>query len=76
MGVCVRCRTSICSECVTKVDGINYCVACLSHLADEDHRPSRPAVSRSSGLPSAVLLFVVLVLLTWVMVEVAMPGAA
>jgi hypothetical protein len=33
IGVCVKCRTRVCSECSTKVDGINYCVRCLSGLA-------------------------------------------
>jgi len=33
IGVCVKCRTRVCSECSTKVDGINYCVRCLAGLA-------------------------------------------
>ena len=32
IGLCVLCRTPICSECSTRVDGINYCQSCLSTL--------------------------------------------
>jgi hypothetical protein len=42
IGICVRCRGRLCSECATKVDGINYCAACLGALA------SRPAPARQA----------------------------
>ena len=29
VGVCVRCRQTICVECGTRIDGINYCHPCL-----------------------------------------------
>ncbi|MEW6378440.1 MAG: hypothetical protein AB1611_02400 [bacterium] len=32
-GLCVQCRTPICSECSTRVDGINYCQSCLCGLS-------------------------------------------
>ena len=28
--LCVNCRKSICQECATQWDGINFCVACLA----------------------------------------------
>ena len=38
IGVCVQCRRRVCSECSTKVEGINYCVTCLAGLAREGGR--------------------------------------
>jgi hypothetical protein len=48
IGVCVQCRTRVCSECSTKVEGINYCVRCLSGLARAGAR-SEPRGAPSSG---------------------------
>ena len=36
IGICVRCRTVICSECSTKIDGINNCHYCLEQLKKEN----------------------------------------
>ena len=78
IGICVKCRTRVCSECVTKVDGINYCVGCLSQLAEagterqrREARPTSPALAAFSAFG----LFVVLLLMTWALVEAAMPGS-
>ena len=38
IGVCVACRRRVCGECATKIEGINYCVSCLSGLAAEGGR--------------------------------------
>jgi len=77
IGICVRCRTRVCSECVTKVDGINYCVTCLAALATEggEHvtQEAKPA-SRTLSFVAAGLMLVVLTLLTWGLVEAALPG--
>ena len=27
--VCMTCRKTVCQECATEFDGVNYCVACL-----------------------------------------------
>jgi hypothetical protein len=32
-GLCTRCRSAICQECCTKVEGINYCKRCLEREA-------------------------------------------
>ena len=34
IGVCVRCRRVICTECSTRMDGINHCHACLAGLGN------------------------------------------
>lgn len=78
IGICVECRTRICSECVTKVDGINYCVGCLSTLAaadDAHERAQETATSPVLAAFSAFGYFLVLTLMAWVLVEVAMPGS-
>ena len=34
-GICVRCRRTYCSECVTKIGGVNLCPGCLETERDE-----------------------------------------
>jgi len=76
MGVCVRCRTLVCAECVTQVDGINHCVACLAAAAAG--RASAPPPARQTGggqgLGSLVLLTVLLALALWGVLEATLPG--
>lgn len=45
VGVCVQCRAPVCAECVTRLDGINHCVRCLTRLREEPvrHAPSTVA---------------------------------
>jgi hypothetical protein len=78
IGVCVRCRTRVCSECATKVDGINYCVACLAGLA-VDHSPPAPAalgsrVAAHTGFAAGYLLLVTM--LIWSFLELMLPGGS
>ncbi|MCA9609581.1 MAG: hypothetical protein KC619_28480 [Myxococcales bacterium] len=78
IGVCVECRARICSECVTKVDGINYCVTCYAKLADRgarrrsaDDTATSPAVAWLAGAGLVLLA----TLMTWGLLEVAFPGS-
>lgn len=79
IGICVECRSRVCSECVTKVDGINYCVACLATLADRgsprSRSDSRPT-SRGWAALSAFALLTIATLMTWGLLEVALPGGS
>jgi hypothetical protein len=71
IGICVRCRTQVCGECTTKVDGINYCVSCLAALAGPK-REKREVAKTSSPLVAAFWLVVgtsALTLATWAMLE-------
>ena len=77
IGICIECRARICSECVTKVDGINYCVACYARLADrgaserrKDATASHPAVAYLA----AAALLIAATLMTWGLFEAALPG--
>ena len=49
IGVCVKCRTRVCSECSTKVDGINYCVRCLAGLAGANAQTKGAAKERGAS---------------------------
>ena len=76
IGICVRCRRRVCSECATKVEGINYCVTCLAELAQ---RPSGRRAVRVPALTvylSAGTYFVGLTGLVWVLLELLLPGAS
>jgi hypothetical protein len=80
LGVCVACRARVCAECVTKVDGVNHCAACLAARAAADTpvraRAGGPARGGSRGAwVSALLLLGFATLLVWGLVEVALPGA-
>jgi hypothetical protein len=78
IGICVKCRTRICSECVTKVDGINYCTSCLEWLADVGGEQRSAAERPTSPVLAAFAAFgwlLVLTLMTWALVAAAMPGS-
>jgi hypothetical protein len=71
IGICVRCRTRVCGECTTKVDGINYCVSCLATLAGPKRAREESAQSRSP-IVSALWLVAgagLLTTLTWAVIE-------
>ena len=77
IGICVECRARVCSECVTKVDGINHCVACYGALADQGasrRSAEAKATPRAYAYIAAVGLMTVMTLLTWAMLEIALPG--
>jgi hypothetical protein len=38
VGVCMRCRSVVCADCTTRLDGINHCHACLKRLAAPEER--------------------------------------
>jgi hypothetical protein len=77
IGVCVQCRTRVCSECSTKVEGINYCVRCLAGLAREG---GRTLGRRTQAWPRAAYFaaagyFVLLASATWFLLAVLLPGS-
>ena len=53
--LCMACRKTVCQECATSWDGINYCVACL---ADR----SRGSTERGSALRWIAVLAAVIAL--------------
>jgi hypothetical protein len=76
VGICVRCRASMCSDCITKIDGINHCRACLDELTRSERKKH---TDRARGLPSWLVLGVgipLLTMLSYFMLDVVMPGSA
>jgi hypothetical protein len=57
IGVCVRCRAVICSECCTRVDDINHCHACLKELAGRPIRQAGSSTARAVLLLTLACLF-------------------
>jgi hypothetical protein len=52
VGICVKCRTVICTECSTRLDGINHCAACVWALQEAQgrERAAAPLWLRALGL--------------------------
>lgn len=42
VGVCMRCRRVICSNCCTRLEGVNHCHACLKALGSRAEDAGRP----------------------------------
>lgn len=59
VGICVNCRSVVCVECSTKVDHMNYCIACLEHGSKRPAtaRPAAPVNELALGLPALFLAF-------------------
>lgn len=67
----------MCGECVTQVDGINYCVTCLARLADAEgatRGQSSFTVPRALAPLFAVAWLAVLSGLGWGLVEAVFRG--
>ena len=54
IGVCMHCRSVICAECTTRLEGINFCHACLRDLGRKSEAASAPR--RLRWLTAALLL--------------------
>ena len=39
VGVCMVCRSVICIQCSTRIDGINHCAACVGNMANHALTP-------------------------------------
>jgi hypothetical protein len=56
-GVCMSCRQVICSECSTKIDGINHCLPCLEKKAAGTRRREHPILQHLVALTWSAVLF-------------------
>lgn len=60
----MRCHAVICSECTTRIDGINHCARCLRGLHAAASAPARSSLSAASWRSLSLgLLFAAAVLL-------------
>jgi hypothetical protein len=75
-GICVRCRSAMCSDCITKIDGINHCRDCLESMTKQApaHR-TRTRLHVPAWL-SLSLGILVISALCYLMIDVMMPGSA
>jgi hypothetical protein len=74
IGVCVKCRVRVCSECSTKVDGINHCVTCLEALAAPARaKTAAPQAAGAASTIAGALLLATTAGLAWAFLELAMP---
>lgn len=76
IGICVACRSAMCSDCITKIDGINHCRSCLEKLSRgraDEVRASRRLLPPWLAVAVGV---VVLTALSYVMLDVLLPGSA
>jgi hypothetical protein len=73
----MRCSESLCSDCITKLDGINHCQACLAKLARERALPQPRKSAREVPETLAISMgFALLTVLAWAMLEVVLPGSS
>ncbi|HET8933106.1 MAG TPA: hypothetical protein VFN67_06705 [Polyangiales bacterium] len=72
IGICISCRCRLCSECTTKLAGINHCVTCLALVSRAE--PAR-AVRRGVGsIVSAAMQLICLSGLIWGLLAAAFPS--
>jgi hypothetical protein len=76
IGICVECRRRVCSECATKVDGINYCVGCLGRLAKSQAPGAAAQRPQLGAYVSAGAYFVLLTGLVWLLMQIMLPPGA
>jgi len=56
VAVCVSCSAVVCAECTTRLQGRNFCAACLQLRAGPDHREISPTSSAGVRRLLAVLV--------------------
>ena len=78
LGLCIACRTPLCAECITKVDGINHCAPCLAQIAAQAQRvptlsPRRLPGAVATGAGMLVLTLLAYTLLLGLLPDVGAP---
>lgn len=57
IGLCVACRSALCSECITKIEGMNYCLPCLRKAEAAAASPLDARREIRTGAPLLLLAF-------------------
>ena len=63
--LCMRCRRSICQECATQWDGINYCVVCLEQVRRGATEESSLVQWALLGTAIGVLFYAASLVMVW-----------
>jgi hypothetical protein len=51
IGICLSCHRVFCSECITKIDGVNYCQDCLAQI-----QPTKKTTPQGEDPPAKAAL--------------------
>jgi len=73
VGICVHCKRPLCGDCITKVDGINHCRACLEAQVRAPLSAARPLGALSARLMLGAGVGA-LWLLAWLALSALLPG--
>ncbi len=63
--LCMKCRKTVCQECATQWDGINYCVSCLKERSEKKSTGDGRGAWVWMSLAVAALFIVVCYLYVW-----------
>lgn len=63
--LCMSCRKTVCQECSTQWDGINYCVSCLQNKRLSENSKSSLFKWAAMMLAIVVLLYVGSLVMVW-----------
>ena len=69
--VCMTCKKTVCAECATQWDGINYCVSCLKKTSDSSRERSSFFSYAAMLLAGAFFFFIGAYAMIWSLVLMA-----
>lgn len=66
--LCMACRKTVCQECATTFDGINYCVACLAARRKDPGKTWSAPGWFATAAAAALLFYLTGQLMVWALV--------
>lgn len=75
VGICVVCKNAMCSDCITKFDGINHCRACIERIVKSAAVVKVPDRERIPGWVLGGVAVGLLTVLSYFMLEALLPGS-
>lgn len=73
VGICVVCRNALCSDCITKFDGINHCKSCIDRIVRGQKAKAVEQKARVPGWVFAGFGVLTLAALAFLMLQVLLP---
>ncbi len=68
--LCMSCKKTVCQECATYWDGVNYCVRCLQAKRQEAKTGSTGVALWALAAASVLLFFAMVKLVVWTWVNI------